>query len=1027
MGAKESISDRSSPDNGTSTGTSTGNSTGNSTGTGTTVALRTEEEQQAAARERENRERTEMEKEINDRREARRKSLANRRVSFAAEATLHTFHEIEYMQDSTTSTASTGRPSSVAAETPRPQQEPPQQQDAGSAASEPPSTPADHIEQVSESLGNQRDLHQGKHRRSSEASQLAFNNREDDTMNTAMYSSDSENADGVAEIQEAEDMSSSMDSDEEDGTMMTVEAEEMTSASVASGHFDTSAESTGGLDENLRLAAQRASAHSSHEDEEVIAGFAGWGKRQGQAAAPQTDRQKTMHVSGCGGEDAREMDMDTDMDMEMEMEITAAVGGIIHRKQPAEEEEEDMSMDVTHALGGIIAQSKQPGRRKSGKPSVRPVTEDDSIMGDAPMDLTMPVGGIQQGRASDGSLADTEVNEDMSMELTTAVGGVLSEATARFGRGVGRRRTIQALGDADADADASDDDETPMEMTTTVGQILPCARDDEDDDQDADMDITTIVGGIIKPSSPGDARSAAKKVMEKEADQRGTSITASLEIKSPLRKSISAMIHDAGSPGLAGFQGKGLRRSAGPSHSPTWKSATTPQRRRVTNNAGSPTRTRSPAMGTLSSSPMRYISPNVKTTPRSPTKSKTPERSLFRQDPKTGNATPSVVLTPLPRRMSGVGLDRPGLGSPRVTEILARRASLGDASPIFVPGAEFLGRRTVVFADPRALEEEIDKERQDEEDKENKRKIPEREADGCQDDKDATLNLKEMISSLSPAKKPFKGRKSLHVGSAKGLLGKRPAELDEQDEAEEMDGMKRLKGHPGSPVKNVHLRSPPSKAETTTGRKTRASMKSADDTDTDTITPSTQLLSPTRTTTPSDQGRFKKVEHDQATGKVDCARSPALVDADMHGNGDDDEERIHLQDFLNMTSIRFMELTTTKRRHTGAPTAPRDSTSGDDDMSMERCVVAGACTVPMLELYQHVSLHTVAYIVSGRSPPARLSGRTKLTFRSTSPAASSRNTSRKAAASCAKSRRNRLRKTHRFSASTCRRRPTCAC
>jgi len=49
----------------------------------TRVALRTEEDQQAAARAREEKEREELEKEVISRRDARRKSLANRRVSFA--------------------------------------------------------------------------------------------------------------------------------------------------------------------------------------------------------------------------------------------------------------------------------------------------------------------------------------------------------------------------------------------------------------------------------------------------------------------------------------------------------------------------------------------------------------------------------------------------------------------------------------------------------------------------------------------------------------------------------------------------------------------------------------------------------------------------------------------------------------------------------------------------------------------------------------------------------------------------------
>ncbi|KOS19737.1 Kinetochore protein spc7 [Escovopsis weberi] len=68
-----------------------------------------------------------------------------------------------------------------------------------------------------------------------------------------------------------------------------------------------------------------------------------------------------------------------------------------------------------------------------------------------------------------------------------------------------------------------------------------------------------------------------------------------------------------------------------------------------------------------------------------------------------------------------------------------------------------------------------------------------------------------------------------------------------------------------------------------------------------------------------------------------------------------------------MTSIRFMELTTTKRRPTMMPGAFQQGELGDeDDMSLERCVVAGACTVPMLELYQHSCRELKKYISEGR-------------------------------------------------------------
>lgn len=319
-----------------------------------------------------------------------------------------------------------------------------------------------------------------------------------------------------------------------------------------------------------------------------------------------------------------------------------------------------------------------------------------------------------------------------------------------------------------------------------------------------------------------------------------------------------------------------------------------------------------------------------------------------------------MILTPQTRRLSGLGVDREGLGSPKVTALLDRRGSIGDVASNFVPG-----KRTVLFEDPQEMSLEVDKDRQDEEDRENQRKILEREANGPQEDRDATLNLREMIDSLSPKRKALRSRKSLHVGSAKGLLGKRPAELDDEEEAEENDGIKRLKGHQSSPVKNVRLQQPPSKEETV-GRSLRFNRRSLDQ-PSEVVTPS--LSSPLRkntATTPREQSRFRDVGGNQTVHEVNFHQSPIKDEAQLLDEVN--EEQIHLQDFLNMTSIRFMELNTTKRRHTVAPGSLQDGTSADgkDDLSLERCVVAGACTVPMLELYQHSCRELKKYISEGR-------------------------------------------------------------
>ena len=358
------------------------------------------------------------------------------------------------------------------------------------------------------------------------------------------------------------------------------------------------------------------------------------------------------------------------------------------------------------------------------------------------------------------------------------------------------------------------------------------------------------------------------------------------------------------------------------------------------------------------SSPRRVFKDEnkVASTPQSftPNKKATPNE-LFQKDKETGAATPSFVLTPQRRVSSGIGIDKEGLGSPRVTALLDRRGSIGDYARSSVPSSPNETGRRVRFDDPRAMEEEIEKEQEREEDFERGGRVLERETAQLDEEKDATLNLKEMIQSLTP-KKPLKGRKSLHVGAAKGILGKRPIELDEDDD-EDSGGVKRLKGHQASPVKHVKLQGPPSKDETT-GRLTRAARKSMENAS-NVSSNLTSTSSPIKAmdTSSRQQGRFKDAEA-YALGQ----ETGPLMEKDLPEDSQLSEEifggdRIQLQDFLNMTSIRFMELTTTKRRHTIAPKAPdsRENKQEESEVSLEDCVAAGAATIPMLELFQHVS------------------------------------------------------------------------
>ncbi|KAG6081775.1 hypothetical protein E4U16_006976 [Claviceps sp. LM84 group G4] len=868
------------------------------------VALKTEAEQQAAARERDERER----------RDARRKSLANRRVSFAAEATLHTFHEIEYLQDSTTSTDSSRRASSM---------------NGATLAGTVPQSPDSRVSN-----------------RGSELPAVNFASSNDDTLTSTIYSSGSESADDVEEV---EDHSGSS-SDSDDGTMMTIETEEVTGTTIASdGRYDSD-DNSSTLDRALRAATQRADTQRLNgnfddeldDGEEIIPSF-GWVKKKSQSSVSVNDTKSLTKKADDATETGMEMDMDIDMDM------TSAVGGILKPQLTGVSRDDDMSMEVTQALGGILLQDKT-ARNFNGQSFTNQTTQDDITMGQT-MEFTTAIGDINH--ANDAFDDQFDANEEFSMEFTTAMGGVLSQE---------KIAAIAAAKQAST--------EHTMDMTVGFGTILPSRTKSENtsilEDETMGMDITTAVGGIL---GHGDAtsRNLGKRIMEEEVNDPISprrAIMAAVAQRTPTRRSsrLSAMSQNASpqnkaeSPNLSVFRGNGLRRSIAPQtpeytlSSPLRTPTPSPAKLRTPRaQAALPgvAARGTPAKSTPKSSSTRRKGPARAEESPSSARSTKPWSSIFQNDARTGARTPTVVLTPQARRLSGLGADRSGLGSPQVTALLDKRSSIGDSASDFVAG-----RRGVAFEDPELMQKEFDRARQDEEVKEKNR--------------DGVINLREMIDSLSPRRNIMRGRKSLHVGSAKGLLGKRPAELDDDDDSEENDGVKRLKGHHGSPVKNIKLQQPPSVAETT-GRVTRSTRRSLESNlNNSRPTFSSPLKKGADGMSPQSQNRNNKLRHPQTIHNVDYANASDEHAEEMEKDVDDG--RIHLQDFLNMTSIRFMELTTTKRRHTMAPNSLQDGSTaeGEDAMTLERCVVAGACTVPMLELYQHSCRELKNYIAEGR-------------------------------------------------------------
>ena len=709
---------------------------------------------------------------------------------------------------------------------------------------------------------------------------------------------------------------------------------------------------------------------------------------------------------------------------EEDMDITFAAGGILpsitERTEPIDDQTQGMDMEITTVIGAILPDQLSTGNKAEAKILMEQETDVGQLSG-SPFFGTprqKPVGvGLSDERALPTLRAtlpkpfttENKPEPKGSTEQETYV-GQSSESPfigtpprqKPVGVGLSDERALPALratlpkpfttenkpkGSTEQETYVGQSSESPFIGTPPRQKPVGVGLSDE-------RALPALRATLPKPFTTenkpkGSTEQETYVGQSSESPFIGTPrqkpIGVGLSDERALPAHARIMASETGSPSLASSQTRSQpqkatgRQSVTPkSHQPspvkkpdTPTKQSTPQMMRPTTPGKTPP---SKNVSMRTASPKKLFKAEIKEAKNAP--DSTPRRDgpnpLFRKDLATGATTPSIVLKPRRRRSSGLGADREGLGSPRVTALLERRGSIGDNAKAFV--AQGHSHAGVRFEDPQVMEQELDQERAEDKRRESGRGILEAEAD-TQDleEKDHTANLKDLIERLTPQKKKLNGRKSLHVGAAKGLLGKRPAELD--DEEDEDGTSKRLKGREGSPVKKVKLPAPPPKTATT-GRMTRSSRLSLVETvgNARAGTPSGSV-SPLKTdTTPKDQPRFKDVE----------SRSPAKVqsfeqklDASTTDNAEptEQEDRIHLQDFLNMTSIRFMELTTTKRRHTVVPnalleqSAKKASLGGDDaddanaGDELESCVVAGACTVPMLELYQHVSHRSVLQLI----------------------------------------------------------------
>ncbi|KAJ5615667.1 hypothetical protein N7537_000781 [Penicillium hordei] len=876
-------------------------------------------EEMAATKERDEQERKDRERQnILEKRAARRKSMANRRVSFAPEATLHTWNVVEIPDDSTSSSAANStRRASAAANS---------QNQPGpiSPTKDAPSSPAES--EFGFSPVRTQDLDQIRDRPSSGGG--------DQDLSSSPFSGSSVGSEdtGAQSLAGEEDDGDSSDSDDGfDAESTAMSMDDMTARSGMSVQSDatSSSSSSARLNEALRQAAQEAGTELDEDgemsmeiaDQEITGAFQPWikkGQRQSFDWGDISARHDEENVDPSKDATTQGLPESDDID-----------------------EDEDLSMDVTNAVGRILG--KSPSRRQST--ARRQSVAEESNYGDQTMEMTNVVGGIAQEDSPSKFSETGDEDEGMTMEFTSAVGKIL-----------GNQRI-----------EASNSDQMNFDQ-------------DNESDGGMDMEMTGAIGGILQSGIEANDKVHAKMIMELETDSGQLASSpfqdnvrqspAKSPAKSPLRYQIAAVASENGSPSLATVRARHPRRSstsessgtpgsASRQRSPHTKPLTPPKQSTPQAKPTTPSKTPPSSNVTFrSASPKKLFQPELQ---QSADKRKSLRQSLFEHNIATGESTPLFKLQPREgRRSSGLGIDKEGLGSPRVAALLDRRQSLGDSTPKFIPQEQ--PRSGVRFEDPLQLQAEEEREREEEELREDGH------ITGLQSDRDVTPSLKDMISNLSPKKSRIGSRKSLHVGAARGVLGKRPVELD-LDEDEVENSPKRLRGHNVSPVKGVKLPTPMFREGNV-----RPSMLSP-------VRRAASSSPPKGSTTPSQQPRSASqtsttpLKH--GIDALHIASDPQQPEEEENTPVEEPSEEIEpiqLQDFLKMTNIHFMELTTTKRRHTTAPssvTKKLTRLSGENmpkpgSITFDDCVAAGFCTVPMLELYQHSCRELKSYISEGR-------------------------------------------------------------
>lgn len=671
---------------------------------------------------------------------------------------------------------------------------------------------------------------------------------------------------------------------------------------------------------------------------------------------------------GFGGPQQQQQQQQADeMDMTMDMDMTRPIGGILSAAQagnqngarsssPASEVDvnEDMTMEFTSVLDGIANQApKEKGRRRSSTGT--------GLRGG------MLMSGEQWAKDQAHKHSSFDKQQEVEDMMTIAVGGIVAAATA----------TNTAKPDS-SDSLTYPTPKAPVKEKATESVTYPTLPEVKEDNDDGDfpMDMTVDVGRIlqsqpeiVKPLPNSAPREGKKEEIipappaehvskqadsptprNKRATRKSTGVAAAPVItprvtRGAQRKPLELqqqVLATKSSPAQAPIPREpSPEQQTTPAQTRPVRTSRTPQQKPSTPKTASKKKTPSPA----TPQPAQRAEKSLPEKSKASMEIESTLSAAFSFSPITpmrfgSQASTTPVWTP-PR---GVGIDKPGMGSPAIAEALSRRKPIGEDALAFSP-----------IATPSAL---LALSRQNNE----KREREEQEANKRREEAEKKLDLMSKIQLLTPRKRG--GRMSLAVGS----LGpgkrcfeatvesdrKRRKSMDvvgiiTEGEAvkEPIDFQRPLAKLPGSAKKRT-----PKKA---TQRKMVSPLKEP---------------APEKTTHP--KTRMAHTKHYQPPPQVHTVKfgdDVVMKEEEVEEEDSNDNswipEDLTLHDFLEMIGVSFLDdlKATAKRHHTGFPTSQRSH--GGEEVTLTARIKAGAGTFPMLNVYQHGCHELDKYIADG--------------------------------------------------------------